>query len=400
MRTALFPGVDWVGVVDWNVRDFHSYVTTRGATYNSYLIQDRENAVVDAVKSPFFARWFENVKAFVDPSSVRYIVVNHAEPDHSSALPLAVEAFPNAEIVGDGKCRDTVANYFGGAGWRWKIVKTGDEIRLGRRTLRFIETPMVHWPDSMFTYVPEDGLLFSMDAFGQHLATSARFDDEVDPGIVMDEAKTYYANIVVPYGRFVLKTMAAAAGLDIRMIAPSHGVVWRARVAEILAAYREWAANRNGPKVVVIYDSMWGSTGRIAEAIVDGADQPGVETRLIHVRHHALTEIATAFMDAAAFAFGTSTLNGLLMPAAAAALVYMNGMRVPGKAGFAFGSYGWGAKGGPDQAEEYLRSGGYELVRPVLKCPYRPTPEVLGEATAAGRLLAARALGRPRQDPV
>lgn len=392
MRTSLFPNIDWVGAVDWNVRDFHSYNTFRGATYNSYLVRDKDNAVIDSVKAPFFERWVNNIRQFVSPDTVKYIICNHAEPDHSSALPEAVRAFPNAQLVADQKCRDTIVRYFGGADWKWKIVKTGDSIKLGARTLQFVETPMVHWPDSMFTYVPEDGLLFSMDAFGQHFATAERFDDEVDLAIVMEEAKTYYANIVIPYSNFVRKTLEAAKSIDIKMIAPSHGLIWRKNLDVILSAYQDWSANKNKPKVTVFYDSMWESTTRIAEAIVDGADQPGVFATLVHVRHSDLTHIATAFMDTAAFAFGSSTLNGLIMPQAAAALVYMQGMKASNKSCFAFGSYGWAGKGGPDQVEEYLKDGKYELIRPVLKCAWRPTPEILEEARAAGKLLAEKAL--------
>ncbi|MCC8189416.1 MAG: FprA family A-type flavoprotein, partial [Planctomycetes bacterium] len=185
MRKNLMPGIDWVGAIDWNVRDFHSYTTERGATYNAYLVQDDTTAVIDTVKAPFFDRFYKQITELVDPAAVKYLVCNHAEPDHSSGLPLAVRAFPNAQIVADKKCRDTVVAYFGGDDWNWRIVATGDEISLGRRTLRFIETPMVHWPDSMFTYIPEDELLFSMDAFGQHIACAARFDDETDLALVM-----------------------------------------------------------------------------------------------------------------------------------------------------------------------------------------------------------------------
>ena len=392
MRKNLMPGIDWVGAIDWNVRDFHSYDTERGATYNAYLVQDTENALIDTVKGPFFERYYKQVSELVDPASVKYLVCNHAEPDHSSALPECIKAFPNAKIVTNKKCRDTVVKYFGGEDWPWHIVKTGDSIKIGRRTLSFIETPMVHWPDSMLTYCPEDELLFSMDAFGQHIACAARFDDEVDLAIIMDEAKTYYANIVVPHGKFVQKALAAASGLSIKMIAPSHGVIWRKHLPEILSGYKDWSANKVKPKVAVFYDSMWESTGRIAEAITQGADMDGVATVMMHVRHNSLTRIATEFMDTAAFAFGSSTLNNLLMPAASAALVYMRGMNLPGRKGFAFGSYGWGAKGGADQVEAAMREAGWEVCRPVMKCSYRPTPEMLKEAEEAGRQLALAAL--------
>ncbi|MCD8351333.1 MAG: FprA family A-type flavoprotein [Planctomycetaceae bacterium] len=392
MRKNLMPNIDWVGAVDWNVRDFHSYNTERGATYNAYLIRDEDNTLIDTVKGPFFESYYRQVVELADPASIKYLIVNHAEPDHSSALPQAVKAFPNAKIVTNKKCRDTVQKYFGGADWNWQEVKTGDSIKIGSRTLQFIETPMVHWPDSMFTYVPEDELLFSMDAFGQHVASAARFDDEIDLDIIMDEAKTYYANIVVPHSKAVKRTLDAAAGLSIKMIAPSHGVIWRKHLDSILGAYSKWATGKVRAKVAVFYDSMWESTGKIAEAITQGADMDGVATVMMHVRHNSLTRIATEFLDTAAFAFGSSTLNNLMMPAASAALVYMRGMNVQNRTGFAFGSYGWGAKGGADQVEEYMKAAGWTLNRPVLKCSYRPTQQILDEAAEAGRELARIAL--------
>ncbi|MCC8107941.1 MAG: FprA family A-type flavoprotein [Planctomycetes bacterium] len=392
MRKNLFPNIDWVGAIDWNVRDFHSYNTDRGATYNAYLIRDSQSALIDCVKGPFFDRYIKQVSELADPASIKYLVVNHGELDHTSGLPMAVKAFPNAALVTNKKCQNTLQRYFNTDGWNWHIVKTGDSLSLGNRTLQFIETPMVHWPDSMFTYVPEDELLFSMDAFGQHVASAARFDDEIDLDIVMDEAKTYYANIVVPHGKFVAKTLEAAAGLSIKMIAPSHGVIWRNHLDAILTAYKAWCGNRVRAKVGVFYDSMWESTGRIAEAITQGADVDGVATIMLHVRHSNLTRIATEFLDTAAFAFGSSTLNNLLMPAASSALVYMRGMNLPGKTGFAFGSYGWAAKGGADQVEAYMKEAGWTINRPVLKCSYLPDAAVLDEAEKAGRELARIAL--------
>ena len=393
MRKNLLPDIDWIGAVDWNVRDFHSYNTDRGATYNAYLVRDAENAIIDAVKEPFFGLFLKQASELADPASIRYIVCNHAEPDHSSGLPGAVAAFPNAQLVTNRKCRDALVSYYGGQNWNWRLVKTGDSIKLGRRTLRFIETPMVHWPDSMLTYVPEDKLLFSMDAFGQHVAFAARFDDEVDPGIVMEEAKTYYANIVAPHAKAVGRALEAAGGLDIEIIAPSHGVIWRQNVPAILSAYSGWAAHRMAPKVTIFYDSMWDSTGKIADAVLEGASsEKDVSVVLLHVRHNSLTRIATEFLDSAAFAFGSATLNNLAMPQAAAALVYLRGMNLPEKTWFAFGSYGWGAKSGADHVEEQLKLAGWKLCRPALKCAYRPTPEVLSEALEAGRALARIAL--------
>jgi len=338
MNTSLRPGIDWVGFVDWNVRDFHSYSTNRGATYNAYLVRDEKTALIDTVKGPYVRQLLAHIQALADPKRIDYVVCNHAEPDHSSALPQVLAALPNATLVCDRKCQETLGLYYDTAAWKVQVVKTGDRIALGRRTLQFIETPMVHWPDSMFTYVPEETLLFSMDGFGQHYASSHRFDDEEPLDDVMQEARKYYANIVMPYGKQVAKVLEAAAGLEISMIAPSHGVIWRTHLAEILAAYRDWAVCRPKAKVLVVYDTMWGSTAEMAQAILDGASVPDVEARLFAVRSTDLTTLATEVLDTATVAFGSATLNQTLMPMAAAVLNYWQGLRPVGKAGFAFGS--------------------------------------------------------------
>ena len=304
--------------------------------------------------------------------------------------------------------------------WKIRTVATDETLSLGSRTLRFIETPMVHWPESMCTYVPEEKLLFSMDIFGQHLATSERFDDEADLPTVMDEAKTYYANIIMPYGRAVLKCLERLSALEIGMIAPSHGLIWRRHAAEIVAAYRQWANHQPKPKVLVIYDTMWESTAAMAQAILEGATQPEkmgtgserassnyanstsrevpvpifsqpISAALVHVRRSNLTRIAAEVLDAAAVAFGSATLNRGMMPMAAATLSYLDGLRPLGKAAVAFGSYGWG-RGGPEAVDEALRRLQWEIVREPLRAHWRPTPEVLAECRQTGRLLAQRAL--------
>lgn len=387
----LLPGIDWVGFIDWNVRDFHSYNTHRGATYNAYLIRDRKTALVDAVKAPYVDDLLRNLGTLTTPASIDYVVCNHGEPDHSGGLPKVMAALPQATLVCASRCRDTLAMYYDTAAWKVQVVATGDTISLGRRTLEFIETPMVHWPDSMFTFVREDKLLFSMDAFGQHLASSERFDDELPLAVVMDEAKTYYANIVMPYGRQVAKTLKEAAGLDIAMIAPSHGVVWRRHIPHILSAYRDWSKCRAAAKVLVLYDSMWESTGEMARAIAEGAALEGVAVRLLHLRRSDLTQVATEALDAAAIAFGSATLNQAMMPMASAALTYLGGLRPTGKVGFAFGSYGWG-KGGPEAVDACLRDIGIDILREPLKARYKPSEAVLDECRAAGGMLAGIAL--------
>ena len=392
MNTTLCKDIHWVGAIDWTIRDFHSYQTDRGATYNAYLIQDEKTALVDAVKAPFADVLLRNVASHCDLAQVDYVVCNHAEPDHAGALPAVLRAMPRAVLVCDKKCAATLGRYYDTSGWKIQIVQSGDAISLGRRTLQFAETPMVHWPESMATYVPEEKLLFSMDAFGQHYATSERFDDEADLTIVMQEAKTYYANIVMPYAQAVLKTLEQLGGLEIETIAPSHGLIWRSHVADILAAYRRWAGQVLEPKVLVVFDTMWESTAAMGQAILEGAAEPGVRASLIHVRRSNLTTIATEMLDAAAVAFGSSTLNRGMMPAAAAVLCYLEGLRPPAKAAVAFGSHGWG-RGGADAIDEALRRFPWDILREPIKAQWRPTPDVLDECRQAGNLLAHRALG-------
>ncbi len=394
MDRKIVDGVHWVGFVDWNIRDFHGYVTERGSSYNAYLVLDREPALIDSVKAPYAPDLLRNIAGLANPADIRWVVCNHAEPDHSGALPAVMAACSNATLVCDQKCKDVLAIYYDTAAWKFRIVKTGDSLSLGRRTLEFIETPMAHWPESMATWIPQDRLLFSMDAFGQHYATSGRFDDEVEEGTLYFEAKTYVANILMLYAGPVTKAVAAVRRMDPAIIAPSHGVVWRSQVKRMLDFYDQWAVCKPVRKVVVMYDTMWKSTEAMAEAIVQGVlaeGGPAVEAKLMHVRSTTGTKLATEMLDAAAFAAGSPTLNGTLMPAMADALTYLKGLRPANKAGFAFGSYGWG-RGGPEEVEQYLQAMKAELLRPVMKSQYKPSPAGLEECREAGRLLARHAL--------
>ena len=392
-RTAveIADRVHWVGYVDWNVRDFHGYTTDRGATYNAYLVEDEKTALIDTVKGPYADYLLDNVASLTDLSKVAYVVCNHAEPDHAGALDAVINALPNAVLVCNKKCLAALSRHFDTSGWKVETVATGDVLSLGARTLGFIDTPMVHWPESMFTYLSEEKILFSMDAFGQHYATSQRFDDEVVLCTAVEEAKAYYANIIMPYGKQVAGVLGRVADLDVKMIAPAHGVIWRTHVARILDAYRNWSVCRPRKKVLVVYDTMWGSTAEMARAIHEGASLPGVDAVLVSIRDSNLTRIATEVIDAATVAFGSSTLNRGMMPMAAAVLTYLNGLRPANKAAFAFGSYGWG-KGGPDSVDDWLEAMKWEILREPLKVQYRPTRKALDECREAGRMLGEKAI--------
>jgi flavorubredoxin len=389
MNTELVPGVNWVGVVDWILRDFHGYTTERGATYNSYLVRDEKIALIDGVKEAFAGETLARIAEHTPLESVDYVVCNHAEPDHSGGLPAIFAAMPHATLVCNAKCLKLLSGYYDVSSWKRQIIEDGETLSLGKRTLQFIFTPMVHWPESMFTWIPEEKVLFSMDAFGQHYATSHRFDEQNLP-VIMAEAKTYYANIVMPYGKKVAALLPKARELDPRIIAPSHGLIWKDNVDAILLAYEKWSICAPTAKVVVIYYSMWESTARMARAICEGAACEDVRVKLIHVRKAPLSEIATQILDAPVAAFGTSTLNAEMMPMMSAVLTYLKGLKPSGKTGVAFGSHGWG-RGGPEAVNEMLHAMHWDILSDPLKVKYRPTEETFVECRALGAELARHA---------
>ena len=392
MNTELTKQIHWVGYVDWPVRDFHGYQTKRGSSYNAYLVQGAEKtAIIDTVKGPYAKYLLANVAAHVALDNVDYIVCNHAEPDHSGSLPAAVAACPNATVICNAKCKDALARHYDIAGWKIQVVKEGEELSLGDLTLQFFDTVMCHWPESMVTYVKEEEILFSMDIFGQHYATYCRFDDEADMAEVMQEAKTYYANIVLPFQRPVANAAKKLAALKLRMVAPSHGIIWRSHFDKIFSAYLDWHVSKPARKVVVLYSTMWQSTRMMAEAVVQGANESNVAVKLFDLSVTGDTEIITELMDCAAFAVGTPTLNQGIMPRMAACLTYVRGLKPVGKTAFAFGSFGWASKG-TEEASAYLEAIGCNLLRAPLTVRFRPDEATLDACREAGRELAKVAL--------
>ncbi len=354
------PDVYWVGGVDWNERSFHGYTTERGSTYNAYLIMDEKIALVDTCKAAFADDLLARVADVVDPARIDYIVSNHGEPDHSGALPKVAAAAPNAKVVtGDPKGAAILRAYYGD-GLDLMPVQTGDGLELGRRTLSFVQTPMVHWPDNMVAYDAYDRILFSNDAFGQHLATSKRFDNEVGLPEVLLQARKYYANIVMPYGRQVRKALDALRGLDLDLIAPSHGVIWRSHIADVLAAYDRWSADAPEDQAVVAYDSMWHTTEAMAQAIAEGFVESGVPVRLCDLKCNHISDIMADVLEAKYLAVGSPTLNSGMMPTVAQFLCYLKGLAPRNRVGIAFGSYGW-APAGPNEVQAALEAAKLEL---------------------------------------
>jgi anaerobic nitric oxide reductase flavorubredoxin len=382
------PNIYWVGFVDWNIRNFHGYETHRGSSYNAYLILDEKIALIDAVKGHYSKYLLENIAERIEPAKIDYLISNHTEPDHSGGIAAVLKHAPNAQVIASEKGQAGLEKYYQGK-WNYRVVKTGDTLSLGRDTLHFINTPMLHWPDSMFTYLPDRKLLFSMDAFGQHLASSSRFDADVDFDVLMAEAKTYYANIIMHLGNVVARTLKQTETLPIETICPSHGVIWIRHIHDIIAAYRDWAVCKPRNKVLVIYDSMWQSTEIMAGAVADGAAEENVEVKLLRLGANDMTELATETLDAGAIAIGSPTLNNNMMPTVAAFLTYIKGLKPKNKLSLTFGSYGWSG-GAVEQAAAMLKETGLEPAAENIACQYRPDQEILDQCRRAGKILAQK----------
>jgi len=387
-KVELKKGIYWVGAIDWNIRNFHGYNTPRGTTYNAYLIVDDKVALIDTVKAPFFEEMAERIQEIIPLDKIDYLISNHVEMDHSGSLPRIKEQAKNATIIATKRGEAGLTRYFKRQ-WPFQIVKTGDTLDLGKRKVTFVEVPMVHWPDSMVTYSPSDKILFSNDAFGQHIATSKRFDDEVGWEIIYPEAITYYSNIVMHLSGPVLKALDAAKGLELDMIAPCHGVIWRENIEKIVKAYYSWAKFEAKEKALIIYDTMWGSTEKMAKAILEGISEEGVEVKLMNITQTGRTEIMKEVIDAKAVLVGSSTINNGMFPTVADFLCYFKGLRPQGKIGIAFGSYGW-AGGATKAIIEELKATGVEIIEPEIKYQFLPDKEELEQCKELGKKIASQ----------
>lgn len=375
------PDVYWVGGIDWNERNFHGYTTDRGSTYNAYLIMDEHITLIDTCKPSFSAELIERISEIVDPARIEYIIANHVEQDHSGAIPAVCELAPKARIVtSDPHGVNGLRAHYGERDYL--PVKTGDTLCIGKRTLGFTQTIMVHWPDNMVTYSPEDRILFSNDAFGQHFASSKHFDDEVGLPEVLKQAKKYYANIVMPYSRHVARALTTLRTLDIDMIAPSHGIIWRSHVPEIMEAYARWSALTPDDYAVVVYDSMWHTTEAMALQIVESFVEHDLSTRLFDLKANHISDIIAEVLSAKYVAVGSPTLNNSMMPTVAAFLCYLKGLSPKsgweGRVGIPFGSYGWGTNG-PDEVAAALEGCGFDLPVGTLSHQWTEDVEHLAE---------------------
>lgn len=384
--------VFWIGAVDFNKRNFHGYSRSpRGTTYNSYFIRDEKNVIFDTVDNDYAGTMFCRLSKVLPLEKVDYIVVNHTEKDHSGALCQLIERCKPEKIITSAVGKRFMEAQFDTTGWPITVVKTGDSISIGKRSIHFVETRMLHWPDSMVSYIPEEKLLISNDAFGQNIASSERFVDQYDRGIINRAIKEYYYNIVLPYSPQVIKTLdlISSLNLNISTIAPDHGLIYRTPedCRFILDTYRALAEQKPQQRAVVVFDSMWGSTAIMATAIASGIEEQGISCRIIDMQKNHHSDVMTELADCGAVVVGSATHNNSVLPEIAGVLTYMKGLRPQNRIGAAFCSYGWSGEAAK-VIQDYLSSMNMELPAEPLKLPFVPKHEGLAQCHELGKTVA------------
>ncbi|MDJ0765172.1 MAG: FprA family A-type flavoprotein [Myxococcota bacterium] len=384
--------VYWVGAIDWRLRNFHGYLTSRGSTYNAFLILADKVTLIDSVKPPFFDEMMARIASVVDPTSIDIVISNHAEMDHSGSLPQLIQAVHPKKVIASKNGVSALKNHFH---WDQDVIAmgTGDRLDLGSASLRFIEARMLHWPDSMFAFLEGAGVLFSNDAFGMHLATSARFADQVEPWILKYEGAKYFANILLHLSPVVTKLLdqLPSLDLDIKVLAPDHGPVWRKDIDRIVGYYAEWAAQKPTRKAVLVYDTMWQSTANMAAAVCDGLVEGGVQVVQMPLDATHRSNVVTELLDAGALLVGSPTMNNQVYPTVADVMNYLKGLKPKNLVGATFGSFGWSGEA-VKHLDRIMEEMNITLVQPGLRLKYVPDDAGLTQCRALGKAVA-RQLG-------
>jgi flavorubredoxin len=388
------PNIYCLGIIDWNLRDFHGYQTEKGSTYNAFLVKAGKTALFDTAKADYTDEFAEGLKKLVDPSAIDFIVVNHAEMDHTGALPEIMKMVRPKKLYCTANAQKTLTAHYGANDWPFEIIKEGDTLDLGGKTIEFIGSPMLHWPESMVSHVKEDNILISNDIFGQHWATNERFDDQVEPGELYFQAAKYYANIFYPVSAGMRKFLTRLEGKNISpaVLACDHGLLWRRDVAGIMRKYVDWSEHKNIPKAVIVYDTMWESTARMARAIADGLDANGVSVRVFDMRYNNRSDIITEILEARAVVIGSSVLNKNILPKMADFLTYMKGLAPQNKLAAAFGSYGW-QDTIVKQLNGMLEEMKFQIVDDGVSVNYVPGNDALGRSFDLGEKIRNKILG-------
>ncbi len=381
--------VSWVGKVDWETRKFHGeeYTMQRGTSYNAYLVRGGKTALIDAVWGPFAEEFVENLQKEIDLDEIDFIVANHGETDHSGALPALMSRIPDRPIYCTANCIKSLKGQYH-QDWDFRTVKTGDKLSLESQELIFIEAPMLHWPDSMFCYLTGDKILFSNDAFGQHLAAEHRFNDLVDQAELYQEAIKYYANILTPFSMLVEKKIKEilALNLPVEMICPSHGIIWRQDPLQIVNTYLKWAAAWQENQITILYDTMWNGTRRMAESLAEGihAADPSATVKLYNVARSDKTEVMAEVFKSRAILVGSSTINRGMLSSVAAVLEEMRGLAFKKKKAMAFGAYGWSGEA-VRQISQRLGEAGFAVLNDGLRLLWNPDDGGIEECVRVGK---------------
>lgn len=391
MKKQINEYVAWVGKTDWELKKFHGdeFTTDKGSSYNAYLVQDEKTVLIDTVWLPYDREFVANLKEEIDLSKIDAVIIQHGEVDHSGALMELMDQIPNTPIY----CTQNAVKSIKGQyhqDWNFIPVKTGDTLNIGKHTLTFIEAPMLHWPDTMFTYMDQEGILFSNDGFGQHLASEHLYADEVEQGDLWNQAITYYANILEPFSMMVKRkiTEILNMNLTIKMICPSHGLIWRKNPEQIIQKYLEWAENYQENQVTILYDTMWNSTRKMAEAIAEGIQNVDKEVsiKLMNTSKDDKTEVLTEVFKSKAILVGSPTINNGYLHSIAGILEMIKGMKLKNKKAAAFGSYGWSGEA-VSQITEKLKNSGFAILNDGIKLMWTPDEEMTNECIKFGEEL-------------
>ncbi len=364
-----------IKAISYNELDFHGTVfrNDEGASYNAYLVVDEEVTLIDTVEEEYNEAFLENIDKILNGRQIDNIIINHVEPDHSSSFLAVFGKYPKAKCYCSEKAEKPLQNMFF-VNCDYKTVKTNDSIKTGKYTFNFILTPFVHWPDNMVTYLVEEKILFSNDAFGNLIANNNLYDDEYDLGLLLRASKEYYANIVMPCAKFVLKTLKEIqdSGIEIELVCPAHGVIWRSHIAEILTHYEKWAnfeSKKN--KVVIVYDTIWGNTEIITNDLSNKLAAQGLEVRIFRAGKHRPSLIMTEILDASAIVVGTSNFNNTMLPTIADFIERLYGLKPKGKIGAVYGAYGW-AKTHVNRVKDRLTECEIEVIDYDITSNYKP----------------------------
>jgi flavorubredoxin len=393
MSFSVKNNIHWVGKIDWELRKFHGdeYSTHRGSTYNSYLIKEEKTALVDTVWAPFSNEFVENLAKEIDLKKIDYIIANHAEIDHSGALPELMRRIPDTPIYCTKNGVKSLKGHYH-QDWNFNTVKTGDRLSLGEKELIFVEAPMLHWPDSMFCYLTQDNVLFSNDAFGQHYASEYMFNDLVDQNELYNECIKYYANILTPFSPLVTRKIkeVLSFNLPLDIICTSHGIIWRDKPAQIVEKYLKWADSYQENQVTIIYDTMWNGTRVMAEKIADGIGDSDkeVNVKLFNLAKTDKNDVITEIFKSKAILVGSPTINRGILVSVAGMLEEIKGLQFKNKKAAAFGCYGWSGES-TKIISDSLTAAGFDLVNDGLKAMWNPDNENIAKCVEYGRKIAA-----------